>query len=136
MAWAKTSKVSQLYPETLTQIAIVKWFRLQYPGLYDHIIKIGNGGRKTAQGHLLSGRMGEVVGASDLFIAVPSLEFSGLWLEVKPEKFKIVPSNAAHAQRQLDFIDKMKCAGYDGEMVIGSKEGIDAIKSYMSGAVF
>jgi hypothetical protein len=132
MAWAKSSKVSNLYPETLTQIAIVKWFNLQYPQLKGHLIKIGNGGKKSTQGHILSGRMGEVVGASDLFLAYPSCGFAGLWLEVKPEKFKANKSNSAHINQQLDFIESMREVGYDGEMVVGSKEGIEVIKSYMS----
>lgn len=125
------TKVKKLYPETLTQKAIVHWFRLQYPHYRNHLIKIGNGGKKTPQGHILSAAMGEVVGASDLYLSIPSSGFSGLWIEVKPENFKIVPSNKAHVQRQLDFLTDMKSVGYAGEMVIGSNAGIELIKAYM-----
>jgi hypothetical protein len=125
------SKVKKLYPETLTQKAIVHWFRLQYPGIRDHLIKIGNGGKKTPQGHILSAAMGEVVGASDLFLAIPCGGYAGLWIEVKPEKFKLVPSNKAHVERQMNFLYNMEEVGYAGELVIGSKAGIEVIKGYM-----
>lgn len=130
MVWG--GKVHKLQPETLTQIAIVRWFRLQYPGLKKHLVMIGNGGKKPPQGHLLSERMGEVAGASDLFLAFPSGDYCGFWIEVKREKFKMTKSNEAHVTRQISFIETMREVGYDGEIVIGSKEGIDAIKSYMA----
>jgi len=129
MAWG--TKVKKLYPETLTQTAIVQWFRLKYPKFANHLIKIGNGGKNTPQGHLLAKRMGEVVGASDLFLSLGSARYHGLWIEVKPEKFKLVPSNEAHTGRQLLFLDQMQEAGYAGAMVIGSKEGIEVISRYM-----
>ncbi|MDX2368810.1 MAG: hypothetical protein QNK36_10460 [Colwellia sp.] len=131
MVWAKSNKVTKLFPETQTQTAIVKWFKLQYPGLKKHIIMIGNGGKKTAQAHKLAERMGEVKGASDLFIAFPSGGYCGLWVEVKPEKFKVVPSNLKHVTRQLDFLEDMREVGFAGEMIIGSIAGIEIIKSYM-----
>lgn len=131
MVWAKSNKPTKLYPETLTQTAIVKWFKLKYPGLAENIIKIGNGGKKTVQAHVLAKKMGEQVGASDLFVAFPNGGYAGLWVEVKPEKFKVVKSNADHTTRQLNFIQQMIDCGYAGEMIVGAKAGIAVIQAYM-----
>lgn len=126
----KKKKGSSLFPETKVQIAIVKYIKLKYPFAKDHICMIGNEGKRTAQGHLLAKRMGMRKSASDLFIAWPTSEYYGLWLEIKKDGWKMLPSNKEHTESQLDFLEQMKNVGYQGKMCVGLDECIACVDEY------
>jgi len=79
--------------------------------------------------------MGLHKGASDLFIAWPTLKYYGLWLEIKPDGWK-GPSGKKqklHVENQLNFIAKMNLKGYFAKMVVGVDQALDAIKLYLKG---
>jgi hypothetical protein len=121
---------TKLFPETIVQKALVKYIKLQYPFAKDYIVMIGNGGKKTAQAHLLAAKMGERKFASDLFIAWPTKYYYGLWLEIKKGSWKITPSNKKHTDGQISFLEDMKKVGYQGDMAVGVDHGKEIIDDY------
>ena len=124
-------------------MAILEWLELSHPEMRSFTIKIDNEGkRKTIVkngktipvGLFLAKRMGLHPRASDLFFAYPLNGYHGLWMEVKPDKWK--PRGTIENQRvngQMQFIEKMKEKGYYGEMVIGTSQGIGLLKRYLTG---
>ena len=71
------------------QIAVVKWFKIQYPNISKCLIAIPNA-QGLAKTRLDAMRMwkklereGAKKGVSDLFLAVPKNGYSGLWIEMK-----------------------------------------------------
>lgn len=120
-------------PEQQTQVAILEWMALQFPREYEYVVRVGNEGKRTIQGHKLAVRMGLNVGASDLFIAWPTPKYAGLWLELKHDKWK-GPSGKTekdHVERQLNFIGKMRLKGYYAELAVGTMQAIDVITKYL-----
>jgi len=121
-------------PENKTQAAILEWLSLQYPEVRKHVIKIDNEGSHTPAGNMIRRRCGLHRGASDLFIAWPTLSHYGLWLEIKPDGWT-KPRNKKEAERvllQKEFLYKMMEKGYDAAFVCGFDEGINAIKTYLN----
>lgn len=121
--------------EQKTQLAICEWLTLQHPHVSEHVIKIDNEGKRTIGGHILAKRMGLHKGASDLFIAWPTLKYYGLWLEIKPDGWR-GPSGKKqklHHECQTNFIAKMNLKGYFAKMVVGVDQALDAIKLYLKG---
>jgi len=126
----KKKKGKGLFPETKVQLAIVKYIKLKYPHAAKFIIKIDNEGKRTVQGHELAKRCGLHIGASDLFIAKPTLEYYGLWLEIKKDGWKMVPSNQKHTEKQLSFIDRMNSVGYKADIGVGIDECMKIVDEY------
>ncbi len=121
--------------EQKTHLAIVEWLRKQHPMVAEHIVKIDNEGKRSVGGHILAIRMGLHKGASDLFIAWPTLKYYGLWLEIKPDQWKGPQGKKAklHHAEQAAFIEKMKARGYHGDFAIGVDEGMQKIQGYLKG---
>ena len=127
-----TGVKGKLGPEAKMQIALVKWFRLQYPKYKKSLIRIGNEGRRSVQGHTNAIKAGMVPGASDLFLAVPSGPYYGFWMELKAKPLTMSERQTEHVRRQQDFINEMIALGYHGDFVCGLNEGIDKIKTYLN----
>ncbi len=96
--------------EDTLQKSCVKWFRLAYPRHRRRLIASLNGaplrnGAKTWK-HLEA--MGAVAGEADLFLAVPSGEYGGLFIEMK--------THAKHSKQrdtQKEFeVDVIEHYGY------------------------
>lgn len=122
----------RIFPETAVQIALVDWVKYQHPRIKGAIIKIDNEGKRTVQGHVLARRCGLRKGASDLFIAYPSQKYHGLFIEVKPQKYKVTASNKEHHDYQMQFIDEMNSYGYYAEMCIGYEHGVKILEGYFN----
>jgi len=120
-------------PEQKTQLAICEWLKLQHPLIAKHIVKIDNEGKRSVGMHMLSLRMGLHKGASDLFIAWPTKKYHGLWLELKPDGWKGAQGKKAtlHFDCQLEFIEKMKLVGYQGDVGVGFEKSVEIIKNYL-----
>lgn len=118
-------------PEAKVQIALLEWLKLFHPEAREHVIKLDNEGRRSLVGLQLSIAQGLHSGASDIFLAWPTTRYAGLWLEIKKEKWKMVPSNQEHTERQLLFLNKMIKRGYHGAMGVGIDSCIDIVKSYL-----
>lgn len=122
-------KKKRNYAENKTCRAWLQWLALQYPSAYCHTIKIDNEGL-TNRANAVS--LGLHIGASDYFIACPTLKYYGLWLEVKPKGWKLTPSKKAHYERQMAFGEKMKQKGYQFAFCVGLDECIKATKEYFN----
>jgi hypothetical protein len=76
--------------ESKLQIAMVKWFRLQYP---DYVLyAIPNGGNRSAITGAIMKAEGTMAGVADLFLMQANKDFHGLYIEVKTPKGKQSPS--------------------------------------------
>ena len=121
-------------PEALVQIALVRWIKLQYPEVGKHLVKIDNEGRRSFVGHDLAIKQGLHIGASDLFIAWPCNGYPGAWIELKRDKWKLVPSEEEHVTRQKMFLEKMRLAGYFTAFCVGIDEALAAVSLYLKGS--
>lgn len=130
-ATTKTKKF-HLKPEDKTQMAILDYCKLAYPELYASVIKIHNEGQRSRSTNRILPRLGMRAGASDLFFALPTKYYAGLWMEIKKDGWKITTAQKEHVQRQLDFINQMQQNGYMARMVVGIDEGIKLLNDYMS----
>lgn len=120
-------KKKRVYHENKTCRAWLEWLALQYPNARNHVIKIDNEGLNRANAVSL----GLYPGASDYFIAVPTLEWYGMWLEIKPEGWKLAPSKKPHHERQMAFGEAMKKKGYQFAFCVGIDECISATTIYL-----
>lgn len=122
------------------QIAIIEWSKY-IPILRDYLIHIPNGGsRAKKEITLKSGKkikisleanrlklMGVRAGVSDLFLPYPNKKYHGLWVELKRNGLK---ENAV-SKEQLDWIDKMRSAGYQAIIAFGCDEAIAIFEIYL-----
>lgn len=69
--------------ESNTQIAAVKWFRLQYPHLARLLFAVPNGGARNAVTGAIMKAEGVVAGVADLILLYPSGDYHGLCIEMK-----------------------------------------------------
>ena len=66
---------------------------------------------------------------ADLFLALSSRGFHGLWIEMKATK------GGKISQAQKDFLGDMASQGYMAVCCKGADSAIDAIKDYMRGGL-
>jgi len=116
------------------QCAVVEWFKLFYPKYEGCIISSENGahlagskGQRTAK-IARAKKAGMKPGVSDLFIAVPRGNFSGLWIEMK-DKGK---NKTSVSQLQIEHLMLMVTMGYASNWCAGANEAIAVISDYMS----
>lgn len=115
------------------QVAVVNYFKLQYPRFKGCIMAIPNGqmlgGRSRFALMRKLKKEGFKNGVSDLFIAVPNNGYHGLWIEMKDEG----KSLSAMSSHQKEHLDLMICMGYEAICACGSGVAIAAIDVYMAG---
>jgi hypothetical protein len=109
--------------------AWLKWMALQYPVQYNHIIKIDNEGVSNRANAV---SLGLHVGASDYFLAWPTISKYGCWIEAKREGWKLTKSNELHTERQLMFGKKMIERGYAFYFCVGFDEMMQATDEYLN----
>lgn len=116
------------------QVAVVRWFKLQYPKYKDCILSIPNGSvinKSTGS----FGRMkwmvaeGFKAGVSDIFIAVPMHGESGFWLEMKNTGL----TQCAVKENQWAHIKQMREVGYAADWAAGFDKARQMIIDYMNG---
>lgn len=113
------------------QVAVVKWFRLQYPGL-DKAIRLSlnginlSGGTKAYRIMNQLKAQGLTVGESDLAFLVPRTGYHGLVVEMKTTEGKTTPE-------QDSYLRFMESLGYFATACYGHQHGIETIKAYMEG---
>jgi len=127
----KPQKKFHIKPEDKTQMAILDYCKLAYPHLAATAIKIHNEGIRSRSTNRLLPRLGMRAGASDLFFALPTKKYHGLWMEVKKDGWKFTSAQREHIERQNAFIDQQNKNGYLARLVIGVDEGIALINEYM-----
>lgn len=110
--------------ESELQIKVVKDFRALFPEYAKCLFSIPNAGiRNKANG----GRMkaeGMLAGASDLFLAVPSGEYHGLFLEAKWGDGRL-------SDNQKEFLSAMAAQGYNTGVFWTEHQFWEIVQSYL-----
>ena len=119
------------HPEHYEQCAVIEWWRLQYPAWSGLLFASANGlylggtPRQRAVRWALFEKSGGRAGVADLFLALSSRGFHGLWIEMKASK------GGRLSQDQKDFLADMREQGYAAYACKGADSAIDTIKDYM-----
>lgn len=75
--------------EEQNQVALVAWFRLQYPRYYQ-LLTLGSFGENVGERRMARlKQMGLTPGFPDLFLAIPTEDYSGLYIEMKRKGGKV-----------------------------------------------
>jgi len=123
MARFQEINLSKLGPEAISQITFFHWIRAQ-PKLAPFCFSVPNE-RKTSPMHgALLKKMGLKPGVADIFIAIPSGEYHGLWVEMKAGKNKPTPL-------QLEFLANMKSKGYATAICYDAPTAIKTLEDYL-----
>nr|WP_246128725.1 VRR-NUC domain-containing protein [Pleionea sediminis] len=123
--------------EDTHQRAVINWSRLiKLPSsklfepnttLFDYLFHVPNGGgRSKAEAGILKS-LGVKAGVSDLVLAIPTTEYSGLYLEMKPPK--LYPSRVSETQKQ--WKERMNRVGYFCDIAYGSIQAQKIIADYL-----
>lgn len=88
----------------------VRWFRLQYPKYHWNLFSIPNGSKRNKITAIKLKAEGVLSGVSDLFLALPSKYYHGLFIEMKIKPNKPTPN-------QITFGDNITLSGYKWECV-------------------
>lgn len=117
------------------QKATVDYFRLQYAKWRLHIFAIPNGAvlcdlENSKRGHRMHYLRAEgfLDGVADLLIAVPCGTKSGLFLEMKNTGRTL----SAVTADQLEFLQRMRMAGYSANWAAGFEQARRIIDAYMA----
>ncbi|HDY87297.1 MAG TPA: hypothetical protein ENH82_04170 [bacterium] len=119
--------------ESIQQIQLISWWKLQYPGKI--IFSIPNGswlyGDRVTRAKIMRKMKAEglLKGVSDLFIPIPKDEYSGLFIEMK----NICKTSCSVSGDQVWFLDQMRVAGYRAEWCAGFDKAREIITEYMKG---
>lgn len=120
----------KIYPsptESQEQQALIKWWRLQYPQNEMLLFHIPNGGWRNFKTAARLKKEGVVAGVADLFLAIPSGKFHGLFIEMKRE------SGGKQSQAQKDFEKAIKAQGYGYALCHGWMDAASAIRLHLLG---
>jgi len=118
--------------EHAEQVAVIAWFRAQYPELRGCLIAIPNGAHLAGtiiQRAKKVQRMkseGLTPGVADLFLMATTGTHSGLWIEMKRVKF--TPSDVSKEQREFQV--RALTQGYHAVVCGGFEAAREAIKKY------
>lgn len=123
--WEKNNHGKVASSEHDLQVACVRWFRLQYPRYARLLFAIPNGGQRNSIVAAKLKAEGVQAGVPDLFLAVPSGEFHGLWIEMKNGKAGKV------SNKQNDMISMLNEQGYQCEVVRSFNEFEGVIRNYL-----
>jgi hypothetical protein len=111
-----------IHEESKIQQQCIKWFRLQYPGYI--LFAIPNGGRRgKIEASIMKGE-GVLSGVADLFLAMPSGTYHGLFIEMKTSKGRQSPT-------QKDFEKRVLMSGYEYVICRSGEEFIGTINGYL-----
>ena len=114
--------------ENQIQIALMAWIKLQLPHIFDYTIHIANQRKTSLQAGALLKKLGVKAGVSDIFIAWPTNQYFGLWLELKTHKGKL-------SAEQHVFMERMSKVGYKAMVSFGLDEAIKIIELYVSNKI-
>jgi hypothetical protein len=111
--------------EHILQCELVRWFSYKYPQYSKYLFAIPNGGaRDVVTGSLLKAE-GVKRGVPDLFLAIPSNNFHGLFIEVKTEKGRL-------SKYQIDMIIALQSKNYKCEVVRMIDDFMFVIEKYLT----
>jgi hypothetical protein len=111
--------------EHLEQVALINWFRLQYPFLKGCLWAVPNGGVRNIGTAIKLKREGVISGVADLFLMCPRGLKHGLFIELKSKTGKASPN-------QLEFQKLAQKMGYEAEICYGFMQAKNLIINYLS----
>lgn len=124
----KKSNTPKNNREHQEQARLLQWIAY-YPLIAPYLIAIPNGGYRSITEAKRLKAEGVRAGVSDLFLALPNDDYSGLWIELKAKQ-----ANGYYArptQQQLNWLTLMKQAGYDGLVAQGMEQAKNKIIEYI-----
>jgi hypothetical protein len=104
-------------------LAIVKWAML-HPIVKNYIFHIPNERKCSPHYGMKLKALGVRAGVSDLFIAYPTKDYHGFWIEMKR------PGGRPSAEQNA-WLEKMRSVGYRAEYYDSWHEAAEAITDYM-----
>lgn len=109
------------------QVALFRWWKLQYPKQERLLFAIPNGGaREAITGSRLKAE-GARAGVPDMLLALPTGRHAGLFLELKRRHGgKVSPA-------QIAMINELARAGYAVAVCYGFEEARSTIVAYLAG---
>lgn len=113
--------------ETEEQAALVEWAdKTVINGILvgKFLIHIPNEGKRGPKAAADAKRLGLRPGVPDLFLAIPSGKYHGLWIEMKAKTGKVT-------SRQKEWIERLCEMDYRAEACYGYYEAKTLIKSYL-----
>ena len=99
--------------------------------IYDYIASVPNGGNRSAREGKRFKEQGVKSGMPDLFLFVPTREFSGLWLEIKRPKTKEHAAGKL-SKSQIEVMERLDGVGYCTAVCYSAIEAIDKIEMYLA----
>jgi len=108
------------------QEALLAWCNLQ-PQLVGRIWSTPNGGKRNLREAARLKRMGTLAGVADIFVAIPTKAFSGLFIELKAP----LPHAARVTKHQAAFLQRMNESGYLAVVCYGWDVARDRIIDYL-----
>lgn len=113
--------------ESAIQSAYLQWLSLQYPKCFKVTFSIPNGGKRDLRFAKRLQREGMRAGIPDLFMAYPSKDYHGLFIEFKKKGGRLSKEQAAK-------IEEFSNVGYKVIVCYSLEAAIDETKLYV-GAV-
>jgi hypothetical protein len=117
------------------QCACVRWFRTQHPKKARLLFAIPNGAKlsgsplQRAKAWKRLEAEGAVSGAADLFLAIPSGDLAGLFIEMKTQRGR-------QSEKQAAFESAVIASGYGYAMPRTIENFMQIIASYLKNGVY
>lgn len=106
------------------QVACVRWFRLQYPGMAKSLIAVPNGGRRDEVTGAKLKAEGVVAGVADLLLLEARGGYAGLAIEMKTEKGR-------QSRSQEEWQRYITGRGWDYVVVRSLEQFMAVVKDYL-----
>ena len=110
--------------EHTEQVAVIQWYRYQYPKYAKCLWAIPNGGVRHIGTAVKLKAEGGMAGVPDLFLMIPKDGWHGLFIEMKVKGGKLSDS-------QKEFMGLATLMGYQAVVCYGFDEAKDAITEYL-----
>ena len=106
------------------QVALVTWFRLQYPKYNKYLWAIPNGGSRHIVTAVKLKAEGVLAGVSDIFLMIPKSGLHGMFIEMKVKGGKL-------SEAQKEFMGAATLMGYQAVVCYGFEDAKEAITNYL-----
>ena len=131
----KTNKI--ILSEHEEQVLVIEWANLYRHKrlddfLVEYLLAIPNGGHRHIGVAIKLKKEGVKKGVSDLFLAVPSEHYFGLWVEMKP----CGATRSSIRPDQRKFLQLMNDMGYYATMCAGFENAKRVICQYLDDVFF
>lgn len=116
----------KIYPsESEEQKTLIKWWALQYPQFDSLLFHIPNGGLRNLKTAVRLKTEGVKPGVADLFLAMPSKQHHGLFIEMKRQR------GNGQTELQRQFQGAVESQGYKYILARGYEQAKQGILEYM-----